>query len=72
MRTAPRTDPRMRDYRTGLLPWILASIRLSGYGWQIRGVGIHRFTILAIFAYEIRCFWLLCRSIPSPSTAMWS
>ena len=33
----PRADPSVRDYRTGLLPWVLAANRCSGQGCRIRG-----------------------------------
>ena len=35
-RTA-RADPSVRDYRTGLLPWVVAANRCSGQVWRIRG-----------------------------------
>ncbi len=41
-RAAPRTDPSVRDYRTGLLPRVLASKRSKGQGCWTFGRGIHR------------------------------
>jgi hypothetical protein len=40
-RAAPRTDPSVRDYRTGLLAWIRASRRWEGQGCLIWAGGIH-------------------------------
>ena len=34
--TPPRTDPNVRNYRTGLLSQELMHKRLDGYGWDIR------------------------------------
>jgi len=31
-RPAPRTDPSERNYRTGLLPWVMAAKRSEGQG----------------------------------------
>jgi hypothetical protein len=39
----PRTDPSVRDYRTGLLPQVLAAKRTSGKGCITRAGGSHRF-----------------------------
>jgi hypothetical protein len=39
LRAAPRTDPRMRNYRTGLLPQVLAAKRTSGNGCVARTFG---------------------------------
>ena len=38
----PRADPSERNYRTGLLPWVLASNRTFGQGCVIRAAGSHR------------------------------
>ena len=37
VRAAPRTDPSVQNYRTGLLPRVVTSKRRSGQGCRIRG-----------------------------------
>ena len=39
---APRSDPGERNYRTGLLPWVMTLNRTSGRGWRRRAGGSHR------------------------------
>jgi hypothetical protein len=41
----PRTDPGERNYRTGLLPWVMTSNRQSGQGCRSFGLGNQRSTI---------------------------
>jgi hypothetical protein len=54
-RPAPRTDPSERNYRTGLLPRVLASKRSSGQGCRMRGRGIQRSARECIRLQGIRC-----------------
>jgi len=42
LRAAPRTDPIVRYYRNGLLPWLLATKRTLGWGCTMRAGGSHR------------------------------
>jgi len=49
-RATPRTDPGVRNYRTGLLPWVLTAKRTIGSGCMRWGRGSHRSTMLVIFA----------------------
>jgi len=35
VRAAPRADPSVQHYRTGLLPWVRMSKRCSGHGWTM-------------------------------------
>ncbi len=49
----PRTDPGVRHYRTGLLPWVLASKRTFGYGCITRARGSHRVSIRLETADEV-------------------
>jgi hypothetical protein len=42
LRAAPRADPSVRNYRTGLLPWVRASKRTRGKGCWMRAGGNHR------------------------------
>ena len=62
MRAAPRTDPSVRNYRTGLLPQVLAARRVAGKGCITRARGSHRSTIRSIRAQLIRLRWLRRRS----------
>jgi hypothetical protein len=61
-RAAPRADPSVRDYRTGLLPWVMAANRCSGQGCRIRGRGSHCSARRSIRSQLSRCFWLRRRS----------
>ncbi len=36
-----KSDPSERNYRTGLLPRVVAAKRTSGYGCRMRGAGNH-------------------------------
>jgi hypothetical protein len=56
-----RTDPSVRDYRTGLLPQVLVAKRTSGKGCITRADGSHRFARRFIRAQLMRC-WLRRRS----------
>jgi hypothetical protein len=55
---APRADPSVRNYLTGLLPWILASKRALGHGCRIGTVGSHRAARRNIRAQVILVRWL--------------
>ena len=66
-RPAPRTDPGVRNYRTGLLPWVLASSRTFGYGCMTRTFGSHRVSSRLIRAQVIVVRWLRRRSVLSQS-----
>jgi hypothetical protein len=46
--SGPRTDPSVRNYRTGLLPQVLAARRTFGYGCNTRTRGSHRVAYLPI------------------------
>jgi len=50
----PRTDPGVRDYRTGFLPWVHAAKRACGHGCTMRVWGIHRVAVRFILAQLIR------------------
>ena len=62
VRPAPRTDPSERNYRTGLLPWVLTSKRVSGQGCMMRTEGIQRSASCCIRCQVIRLRWLRRRS----------
>src|SRR5439155_16078739 len=55
---APRTDPSVRRYRTGLLPRVRASKRCSGHGCEIGVRGSQRVTSRCIRTHESRRRWL--------------
>ncbi len=59
---APRTDPSVQNYRTGLLPRVLASKRASGQACCIRGFGIHLSAKSRIRSHVSRFRWLRGRS----------
>ena len=54
-RLAPRADPSVQNYRTGLLPWVMASKRTLGHGCWILGFGTHRSANRFIRPQFIRC-----------------
>jgi hypothetical protein len=58
----PRTDPSVRNSRTGLLPQVLVAKRTSGKGCITRPGGSHRDTICRIRAQLTRVRWLRRRS----------
>ena len=62
MRAAPRTDPSVRDYRTGLLPRVRASKRTLGQGCVMRTGGSHRVARRFIRSQFRRVRWLRRRS----------
>jgi hypothetical protein len=68
---APRTDPGVRYYRTGLLPWVLASKRALGQGCRTRTVGSHRVSRRCIRAQVILERWLRRRSALSQYLTIW-
>jgi hypothetical protein len=72
LRAAPRTDPSVRDYRTGLLPQVLAAKRTSGKGCITRGLGSHRFAIRFIRTQFNRARWLRRRSRLRQSLIAWN
>ena len=45
LRAAPRTDPGVQNYRTGLLPRVLAAKLTLGWGRTMRAGGSHFFSI---------------------------
>lgn len=65
VRLAPRTDPSVRNYRTGLLPWVLARNRSSGKSCRRRGRGSHRSPIVRILCQVRLWRWLRRRSVRS-------
>jgi hypothetical protein len=68
---APRADPGVRNYRTGLLPQVLAAKRTSGKGCLTRTGGSHLLTKGVIRAQVIRVFWLRRRSALYQCLATW-
>jgi hypothetical protein len=66
-----RTDPRMRDYRTGLLPQVLAAKRASGKGCIARTLGSHRVASRPIRSQVIRVRWLRRRSALNQCRVTW-
>ncbi len=71
-RAAPRADPSVRDYRTGLLPWVVAAKRCSGQGCRIWGRGSHRSARRLIRSQVSRSCWLRRRSVNSQFRVIWS
>jgi hypothetical protein len=62
VRAAPRTDPSVRRYRTGLLPRVRASKRCSGQGCEIGVRGSQRASSRRIRTHGSRRHWLRRRS----------
>jgi hypothetical protein len=62
LRAAPRSDPSVRDYRTGLLPRVRASKRTLGQGCVMRTGGSHRLARRFIRSQVRRERWLRRRS----------
>jgi len=62
VRAAPRTDPSVQRYRTGLLPRVRASKRCSGQGCEIGVRGSQRASSRRIRAHGSRRHWLRRRS----------
>ena len=58
----PRTDPSVRNYRTGLLPRVRTSTRNSGKGCITRAGGSHRVAMRSIRVQLSRVRWLRRRS----------
>jgi hypothetical protein len=52
---APRTDPGERNYRTGLLPWVMTSNRQSGQGCRSFGLCSQRSASRIIFRHVSLC-----------------
>ena len=61
----------MRNYRTGLLPQVLAAKRTSGKGCIARARGSHRFAIWFIRGQVTRVRWLRRRSAECQSRVTW-
>ena len=72
MRAAPRTDPSVRNYRTGLLPQVLAAKRTSGKGCFTWAGGIHRVARRFIRSQFNRVRWLRRRSALNQCRVTWS
>ena len=72
VRPAPRADPSERNYRTGLLPRVLASKRSSGQGCRMRTGGIHRWASRRIRCQLVRSRWLRRRSARCQCRVTWS
>jgi hypothetical protein len=70
-RAAPRADPSERDYRTGLLPRVLASKRSLGHAWRTRAGGSHRAASTLARCQVVRSRWLRRRSARSQWRATW-
>ena len=62
MLCTPRTDPSERDYRTGLLPWVLTYRLRTGNGWSTLAGGIQFLTRRVILAQFNLWRWLRRRS----------
>src|SRR5664279_2640429 len=69
---APRTDPSVRNYRTGLLPRVLAARATLGWGRTMRAEGNHVAAIRPYRAQVIRCRWLRRRSVSNQCRRTWS
>jgi hypothetical protein len=54
----PSTDPSVRNYRTGLLPWVVTFRPKSGYECTIRGRESHLFTRRFMLSVVSRYLWL--------------
>ena len=66
-----RADPSVRDYRIGLLPWVLALKRTSGKGCITRAGGSHRFARRFIRVQVMRMRWLRRRSALNQCRVAW-
>ena len=67
----PHHNPSVRDYRTGLLPWILASNRASGKGCRTRAGGSHFVMRRSIRFQFSRVRWLRRRSALNQCRLTW-
>src|SRR5512142_2319882 len=70
-RAAPRADPSGRNYRTGLLPWVLASKRSVGQGWRTRAGGSQRLASRFVRAQSVLSCWLRRRSVLCQHRTTW-